>query len=88
LTVPVTLNYGFSGTAPTGGGGFEKLLTWSVGLGAIYATTHEFQLRYSDIRVPGVYSADGKTLIGGNSIGSTLGATDRGWLVFTYKTSF
>lgn len=88
ISLPVTFNYGLNGTAPTGGGGFEKLLTWSVGVGAVYATKHEFQLRYSDIRVPGKYSADGSTLIGGNSLGSSLGATDRGWLVFTYKTSF
>jgi hypothetical protein len=88
VTVPVTLNYGLKGTAPSGGGGFEKLLTWSVGLGATYATKHEFSLRYSDISVPGKYSADGTRLIGGNSLSSSLGATDRGWLVFTYKTSF
>jgi hypothetical protein len=84
----MTLNYGISGTAPTGGGGFEHLLNWSVGLGAIYSAVHEFQLRYSDLRVPGKYNAAGTTLIGGNSLGSSLGATDRGWLVFTYKTSF
>jgi hypothetical protein len=88
VTVPVAINYGLKGTAPTGGGGFEKLLTWSVGLGAVYATKHELSLRYSDISVPGKYNAAGTTLIGGNSLSSSLGATDRGWLVFTYKTSF
>jgi hypothetical protein len=88
VTIPMTANYGLNGTAPTGGGGFEKLLTWSIGVGAVYATTHEFQLRYSDTSVPGKYNAAGTTLIGGNSLSSTLGATDRGWLVFTYKTSF
>ena len=87
VTLPMAINYGLKGTAPSGGGGFEKLLTWSVGIGAIYATTHEFQLRYSDISVPGKYSAS-NALIGGNSLGSSLGATDRGWLVFTHKTSF
>lgn len=88
VTVPMTLNVGLSGTAPTGGGGFEKLMIWSIGLNATYASAHEFSLRYSDIRVPGKYNAAGTTLIGGNSLGSSLGATDRGWLVFTYKTSF
>lgn len=88
LTIPMTINYGLKGTAPTGGGGFEKLLSWSLGVGAIYATTHEFSLRYSDISVPSKYNAAGTSLIGGNSLGSSLGATDRGWLVFTYKTSF
>ena len=88
VTIPIAINYGLRGTAPTGGGGFEKLMTWSVGLQATYATSHEFALRYSDIGVPSKYNAAGTTLIGGNSLGSSLGATDRGWLVFTYKTSF
>ena len=88
VTVPVALNVGLKGTAPTGGGGFEKLMSWSIGLNATYASAHDFTLRYSDISVPGKYNAAGTTLIGGNSLGSSLGATDRGWLVFTYKTSF
>lgn len=88
VTVPIALNVGLSGTAPTGGGGFEKLMSWSIGLNATYASAHDFSLRYSDISVPGKYNAAGTTLIGGNSLGSSLGATDRGWLVFTYKTSF
>lgn len=88
FTVPMALNVGLKGTAPTGGGGFEKLMTWSIGLNATYASAHDFSLRYSDISVPGKYNAAGTTLIGGNSLGSSLGATDRGWLVFTYKTSF
>jgi hypothetical protein len=88
VTIPIAINYGLSGTAATGGGGFEKLMTWSIGLQATYATTQEFALRYSDIRVPSKYNAAGTSLIGGNSLGSSLGATDRGWLVFTYKTSF
>jgi len=88
ISVPITLNVGLRGTAPTGGGGFEKLKSWSIGINAIYASVHEFSLRYSDISVPGKYDPTGTRLIGGNSLGSTLGATDRGWLVFTYKTSF
>jgi hypothetical protein len=88
VTVPMALNVGLKGTAPTGGGGFEKLMTWSIGINATYASAHDFSLRYSDISVPGKYNAAGTTLIGGNSLGSSLGATDRGWLVFTYKTSF
>lgn len=88
LSVPMAINYGIKGTAPTGGGGFEKLLSWSIGLAATYESKHEFSLRYSDLSVPAKYNAAGTTLIGGNSLGSSLGATDRGWLAFTYKTSF
>jgi hypothetical protein len=53
-----------------------------------YSVRHEFTLRYADIKVPTKYNAAGTSVIGGNSSGSTIGATDRGWLVFTYKTSF
>lgn len=88
LDLPITLNYGLHGNAPTGGGGFERVLAWSVGAKMTYQTRHEFSLRYSDLRVPTKYDAAGNTVIGGNALGSQLGATDRGWIVFTYKTSF
>lgn len=88
LSLPMTLNVGLRGTAPTGGGGFERLRTFSIGAVATFAAKHEFSLRYSDISVPGRYHATTGALIGGNSLGSSLGATDRGWLVFTYRTSF
>ena len=88
LDLPLSFNYGLKGTAPTGGGGFEKLLTWSIGAKMTYSQRHEFSLRYADIKVPGKYNAAGTTLIGGNALGSSIGATDRGWLAFTYKTSF
>jgi hypothetical protein len=53
-----------------------------------YRQNHEFSLRYSDARVDTKYNAAGTAVIGGNALGSGLGATDRGWLVFTYKTGF
>lgn len=88
LTTPVSVNYGVKGTSPTGGGGFEKLLTYSLGATMVYQSKHEFSLRYSDLSVPTKYNAAGTTLIGGNALGSSIGATDRSWVVFTYKTSF
>lgn len=87
LDLPMSVNYGVHGTAPTGGGGFYKLLTWSVGAKLTYDQRHEFSLRYSDLSVPTKYSPDGSTAIGGGALGSSVGATDRGWVVFTYKTS-
>ena len=81
-------DYGIKGSAPTGGGGFEKLLSWSVGAKMTYDQKHEFSLRYSDLSVPTKYNAAGTSVIGGGALGSSVGATDRGWLVFTYKTSF
>ncbi len=88
LSTPVSVNMGLRGTSPTGGGGFERLLTWSLGANLVYQSKHEFSLRYSDVSVPTKYNAAGTTLIGGNALGSSIGATDRGWLVATYKTSF
>lgn len=88
LDLPMTINYGIKGVAPSGSGGFEGLLSWSVGAKMTYQSKHEFSLRYSDSRAPSKYNVAGNTLIGGGASGSAIGATDRGWLVFTYKTSF
>ncbi|MES2263883.1 MAG: DUF1302 family protein [Pseudomonadota bacterium] len=88
LDLPMSVSYGLHGNAPTGAGGFEKVMTWSVGGKLTFRQNHEFSLRYSDARASGKYNAAGTTLIGGNALGSALGATDRGWLVFTYKTGF
>jgi hypothetical protein len=87
LDLPMSINYGVHGTAPTGGGGFYKLMTWSIGAKMTLNQRHEFSVRYSDLSVPTKYSPDGSTAIGGNALGSSVGATDRGWIVFTYKTS-
>lgn len=45
LSLPISVNAGLKGTAPTGGGGFEKLVSFSVGAVAIYLAKHEFSLR-------------------------------------------
>jgi hypothetical protein len=88
LDLPMAINYGIKGSAPTGGGGFEKLLTWSVGAKMTFDQRHEFSLRYSDLSVPTKYNTAGTSVIGGGALGSSVGATDRGWAVLTYKTSF
>lgn len=88
LEVPMFVGYGIKGTAPSASAGFEKLLRYSIAARMTYSSRHEFSLRYADIKVPTKYNAAGTTVIGGNSSGGTLGATDRGWIVFTYKTSF
>ena len=88
LSVPFSVSYGIKGVAPSGSGGFEKLLTWSIGANLTYQSKHEFSLRYADIIAPSKYNAAGTTLIGGGASGGSIGATDRGWLVLTYKTAF
>ncbi len=88
LSVPMTVSYGLKGTAATGGGGFEGLFKWSIGIAATYASKHEFSLTYADMSVPTKYNAAGTAAIGGNALNSSVGATDRGRLFLTYKTSF
>lgn len=88
LELPMFVGYGIKGTAPSASAGFEKLLRYSIAARMTYSSRHEFSLRYADLRVPTKYNAAGTTVIGGNGSGSTVGATDRGWVVFTYRTSF
>lgn len=83
LDLPMTVNYGLSGNAPTAGGGNEGALTWSVGAKLTYQQRHELTLRYADQRADGRY-ANG-TLTGGS--GSPQ-LNDRGYVSLTYKTSF
>jgi hypothetical protein len=83
LDVPFTVNYGLHGNAPTAGGGAEGALSYSVGVKATYAQLYEFGLRYADTR------AQPKNLANGTVAGNgAVGGTDRGWLAFTFKTSF
>jgi hypothetical protein len=88
LDLPMTVNYGIKGVSASGSGGAEGVLGWSVGAKMTYQAKHEFSLRYSDSRAPSKYNVAGTQLIGGGAAGSAIGATDRAWLVFTYKTSF
>jgi Protein of unknown function (DUF1302) len=85
LEVPMALDYGLRGNAPSAGGGNEGALSWSLGAKATYKQKHEFQLLYSDQRARSKYDPSGTVLVGGSGGTST---NDRGWVVFTYKTSF
>lgn len=88
LTLPLSVNYGIKGVAPSASGGAEKVLTWSLAANMVYQSRHEFTLRYAGTNVPSKYNAAGTVLNGGGASGGVVGASDRGWLVFTYKTSF
>lgn len=87
LTVPLTLNYGLSGNAATAGGGSEGSLSWSVGAEMTYQKNHQFKVRYADTAAQekNTQNVFGDTMVNGNG---AVGGTDRGWLTFTYKTSF
>lgn len=83
MDVPLTVNYGLHGNAPTAGGGSEGALAYSVGVKLTYAQLYEFGLRYADT------AAQPKNLANGTVAGNgNVGGEDRGWLAFTFKTSF
>nr|WP_315184549.1 DUF1302 family protein [uncultured Albidiferax sp.] len=86
MELPMSLTYGIHGNAASSGGGSQKSASWAVGVKFTYAQTHEFTLRYADtLASPAKYNAAGTALAGGNG---GIGNTDRGWVVFTYKTGF
>ena len=87
LKVPLTLNYGLSGNAASAGGGSEGSLSWSVGAEMTYQQSHQFTLRYADTAAQekNTQNVFGDEMVNGNG---AVGGTDRGWLSFTYKTSF
>lgn len=87
LDIPLTLNYGLYGNAATAGGGAEGALAWSVGAKMTYQQRHEFTLRYADVSAQekNTLNANGDRMVNGNG---NVGGTDRGWLSFTYRTSF
>jgi hypothetical protein len=85
LDVPLSVNYGLHGNAPSSGGGSGKALSWSVGAKLTYAQRYEFSLQYADSSARSKYDPSGTVLVGG---AGSVGTTDRGWLVFTFKAGF
>lgn len=84
IELPVTINYGIYGNAPTGAGaGTQGSFTWSAGIRAIYAQKHEILLRYTDQHHGATY-ANG-LLTGGKGSPSL---NDRGYVSLTYKVGF
>ncbi|MGO0684300.1 DUF1302 domain-containing protein [Pseudomonas fulva] len=83
MDVPLTINYGIHGNAASAGGGSEGAMSWSAGVKFTYQQQYEFGLRYADTRAQPKNLANGT--VGGNG---GVGNTDRGWLAFTFKTSF
>jgi hypothetical protein len=83
LDIPLTVNYGIHGNAATAGGGTEGALAWSVGARMTYQQQYEFTLRYADTHAQ-TKNGLNDTVTGNGGVGTT----DRGWLAFTFKTSF
>jgi hypothetical protein len=87
LSLPVSVNYGLSGNAPTSGGGTEGELRWSLGATMTYASRYEFALNYADRNLP-VRELNGKITGGAAHSNSSVGVIDRGWLSLTFKMAF
>lgn len=85
LDIPLSINYGLKGVAASSGGGEKGSLTWSIGARMTYVQRYEFGLQYSDSRARPKYDPAGTSVVGGSG---SVGTTDRGWLVFTFKTGF
>jgi len=88
LAVPISINYGLSGNAPSAGGGTEGELRWSIGTTWTYASKYEFALAYSDRMLPVREDSSGRITGGAAHSNSSVGVIDRGWLSFTFKTAF
>ena len=85
LTLPVTWDQGLSGTAATLLGGNKNAGNWSVGLGATIAQKYLVNLSY--ISYYGKHDTDA-TGAATTFAGPFAGIADRGWVSFTFKTTF
>lgn len=85
LTLPVTWTQGLSGTAGTFFGGNKNAGNWSAGLGATIAQKHQLNLSY--IGYFGNHDTDA-TGAATNFAGPFSTISDRGWVSFTFKTTY
>lgn len=79
LKMPMTYSVGLKGNAANRAGGYQGQGDWSIGLSADWKQKYNFTLKYVDylIKVKDETTVNGEQPI-----------SDRGWLVFTFKTSF
>lgn len=100
LSMPIHYDRGLKGNSPVPFGGNEGSGSWSIGLSADYLSKYKFDLAYTDyfgkftaapnlfgpgspFAVPGIGAMQFGSSNGGNAI-----LKDRGWLSFTFKTTF
>ncbi len=85
ITMPIHYDIGLKGNSPVPFGGNENSGSWSVGVGADYQAKYKFDLAYTNYF--GNYVRDPitnvVTVANGNGYNN-----DRGWLSFTFKTTF
>jgi hypothetical protein len=87
MSLPVFVSRNLSGNAPSNGGGSEGFTTYKIGLSAVVYARHLLDLAYTgyDQKV-GPRSAVGTPAGYGRILGAPY--KDKGWLSFTYQTTF
>jgi len=99
LSMPIHYDRGLKGNSPVPFGGNQGSGSWSIGLSADYRQAYTFTLAYTDyfgrytaspymfgpngMAIPGIGDRIIDTQNGGNAV-----LKDRGWLSFTFKTTF
>ncbi len=85
--MPMSVDYGISGNAATGGGN-EGRYTYKVGVKALFDERYDFTLAYIGYGSQRNYddiAGVGKTVVGGSG---DIGLSDRNWLSLTFSTAF
>jgi hypothetical protein len=89
LTGVLYVMAGLKGNSPTGQNGMtEGQLSYSLGLQADVYGNHSFKIAYSDLRTTQHYTPSNAAFAPTMSGSGSWPYNDRGWLSFTYKTSF
>ena len=84
LSMPIAWSHGVYGNAAVNFGGNQGNGTYSVGLGLDFRNQYRFDLAYVDFY--GRYRDDGNAVTSQN--GATTLLKDRGFVVFTFRTTF
>lgn len=85
LQMPISYSVGLSGNSAVSSGGNERAGNYSIGIGADVYQKYRFDLRYVDFF--GEYETDANGVITSNN-GSNALIKDRGFVSFTFKTTF
>lgn len=95
LSMPMSYNRGLKGNSPVPFGGNQGTGSWSIGLSADYQAKYKFDLTYIDyyglvnaVSTPVAFAVPdiGSTVMGTSNGNGPI--RDRGWLSFTFKTTF
>ena len=88
LSLPMSYKYGLYGNSPAIGGSYEGAYNYSIGTKFTYRNRYDFTLQWNDAHVDYKKNAAGVATTA-NASGSGGGVVNnKGWLNFSFKTSF